>query len=473
MNRNLSFAFAGLLALAGAHVIAAPAWAEEKSFGDYAPGVMVKKFTMGVGRSVIIELPRDAAEVFIGEPKYANAIVRSPRQLYVVALDNGQSTIMAIDAQGKQIAVIEVSIGRNIEELSQLLKKAMPRSDIRMSTVNDTIILSGTVDTPGEAQQAADIAKGFVSSTKITGEASHDGKVINTIAVRGRDQVTVRLVIAEIRRDISKQFGFTSTTATGAWGSLIQDNPLVLNTQQLSATALSLGGNNLTATIRAFERQGFAKVLAEPSVTTVSGENAKFTAGGELPIVSGFGCQSGICSLGYTYKPYGVTLNFTPVVLGEGRILLRIATEASEVDPQNQIVFSGGGQNANVPAFLTRKNETTVELPSGGSIATAGLIQTLSAQVINGLPGLMNLPIIGALFRSRDFQRHETELMIIATPYIVKPVQAKELARPIDNLADATDPQAILLGRVNRLYTTTSNPQVIQNFKGKVGFIND
>lgn len=472
MNRILKTLLAGVAAIAFAAASVAPAQADELSKQQYASGVLVKKLTMGIGRSIVVDLPRDAAEVFVAEPKVSNAIVRSPRQIYIIALDNGQTTIMAMDAQGKQIAVIDLSIGRNIEELAQILKTAMPRSDIHMSTVNDAIILSGVVDTPGEAQQAADIAKGFVSAAKV-GSQQGDGKVINTIAIRGRDQVLVRMVIAEIRRDITKQFGITSSTATGSWGTFTQSNPFALNTQQLSSSALSLTGTNLSATLQAFERSGVAHVLAEPSVTTVSGENAKFTAGGELPIISSYSC-SPTCAIGYQYKPYGVTLNFTPVVLGEGRIQLRIATEVSEIDPQHQVVFttSTGGTD-NVPAFLTRKNETTVELPSGGSIATAGLIQSKSNQVVNGLPGLMNLPILGGLFRSRDFQRDETELMIIVSPYIVKPVVAKNLVSPVENLSDATDPQTVLLGRVNRIYSTTSNPQIIQNFKGKVGCIND
>jgi pilus assembly protein CpaC len=166
---------------------------------------------------------------------------------------------------------------------------------------------------------------------------------------------------------------------------------------------------------------------------------------------------------------YGVTLNFTPLVLSEGRILLRVATEVTEVDPQQTFEF----QNINVPGFRTRKNETSVELPSGGSIVSAGLIQVESNQVMNGLPGLMDLPVLGQLFRSRDYQRQETELMIIVTPYIAKPVGPNEVARPDDGFADASDPQAALLGHVNRIYSTTTNPTIIQNFKGRVGFIDD
>ena len=223
----------------------------------------------------------------------------------------------------------------------------------------------------------------------------------------------------------------------------------------------------------AFERDGVARVLAEPTVTAVSGESAKFTAGGQIPTPQNETCPppgtAGFCTVGVTYMNYGVTLNFTPVVLSEGRILLRVATEVTEVDPQQTFQF----QNINVPGFRTRKNETSVELPSGGSIVSAGLIQVQSQQVMNGLPGLMNLPILGQLFRSRDYQRNETELMIIVTPYIAKPVTPSAVALPTDGFADASDPQAALLGRVNRIYATPDNPDVIKNFKGRVGFIDD
>ena len=446
------------------------------------PGVMVRHLTMGVGRSLIIDLPRDAAEIFIGNPKVTNAVIRSARRMFIIALDNGQTSIFALDAQGKQIAVIEVTNGRNIEELSAILRTAMPKSDITMRTVNDTIILTGSVDTPGEAQQALDIAKGFIGSANTTGgnsaTAAADGKVINAISIRGRDQVTIKVTVAEIQREVTKSLGLTSGGAAGSWGKLLLDNPLTLNLQQFSKTSLQLGNSasKVNGFIEAFERNGVGRILAEPTVTAVSGENAKFTAGGEIPVPSSQDCVRDkttkevlACSISLSYKPYGVTLNFTPVVLSEGRIQLRVASEVTEVDNEHQLNFN----SANVPAFRTRKHETTVELPSGGSIASAGLITSRSRQVVNGLPGLMNLPILGTLFRSRDYLREETELLIIVTAYISKPVGPKDLVRPTDNFAEATDPQTFLLGRVNRLYSTTSNPQVMQNFKGKVGFIND
>lgn len=431
-----------------------------------------KRLSMGVGKSVIVELPSDASEIFVGNPKVANAVVRSASKLYIIGLENGQTSIVALDGQGRAISTFEVSIGRDVGELNQILRAAMPKSNVVSRTVNNTIILTGAVDSPGEAQQAYDIAKGFVPQGTVAGAEA--GVVVNAITVRGRDQVMLKITIAEIRRDIAKQLGVTSGSWTSGFGSALMDNPLSLNGTVLSNSAVNLGTGNLTAKLNAYEKYGVSRILAEPAVTAVSGESAKFTVGGSVPVPSSSSCVPdlagrNICTVGVSFKDYGVTLNFAPVVMSEGRILLRLATEVTEIDQAQSVAIA----SINVSGFRTRKHETTVELPSGASIATAGLIQNTSRQVINGLPGLMNLPILGTLFRSRDYLRQETELMVIVTPFIVKPTTAAALVRPDEGFADPTDMQANFLGRVNRLYSTTTNPQVIQNFKGKVGFIQD
>ena len=220
--------------------------------------------------------------------------------------------------------------------------------------------------------------------------------------------------------------------------------------------------------MQAFERQGVSHVLAEPVITAVSGESAKFLAGGTIPIPTNETCTgTTYCQLGFAQQPYGVTLNFTPVVLSEGRIQMRIATEVTDVDYSSQITVA----QTSIPGFKTRRNETTVELPSGGSMATAGLISSQSAQAFAGLPGVMNLPVLGALFRSRDYHRQETELLIMVTPYIVHPVNPKAFVRPDDHWADSTDPQAWLLGRVNRIYASVPAGDDAPTYAGRVGFI--
>jgi pilus assembly protein CpaC len=461
---------------------------------------------MEIGMSRIIDLPQDAAEIFVANPKVANAVVRSPRKLYVVGMDTGQTSVVALDQQGHQIAALEVSIRHNIgiEELQQILRVAMPTAAITARTVNDTIILTGAVDSIEDAQRAGDIAKGFVQRAYASGPglapgapgatlatgASVDARVVNVLTIRSRDQVMLKVTVAEISRDIAKQLGITTSSATFSWGTFTQFNPFAVQGVLGAAAGIAPGypanatptaltahnpANTLTATLQAFERYGVSRILAEPAVTAVSGETAKLTVGGEIPIPSVPQCTvassttAGSCTGGTTYQPYGVTLGFSPVVLSEGRILLHLATEVSELDPANGANIFGSF----VPGLLTRKNETTVEIPSGGSIASAGVLQTQSKQVINGTPGLIDLPVLGALFRSNDYQKQETELMIIVTPYIVKPAKPDEIARPTDGFADASDPQTWLLGRVNQLYASPGNPEAIKDYKGPVGFIQD
>ncbi len=486
----------------------APALSAEPSAEQWRPPAPVaRRLQMGVGKSVIVDLPEEAGEIFVGNPAVANAIVRSARRLYIDAIANGQTTIFAMDRQGRQIAVIEVSIGRDIGELKQVLDAAIPGNEIVVKTVADSIILTGSVASAGDAQKAVDIANGFTGASSVpnSGASSHaaastgasggasvavgaateqvrDGKVINSLVIRGLDQVSLRVTVSEIRRDIAKQLG-VNLFGEDSHGSLFQvTNPFAVNGALTATQALlnwSKGGNTFQAQLQAYERQGVARVLAEPTVTAVSGETAKFLAGGTIPIANGLSCTTGTvvvasqCLLSILQQPYGVSLNFTPVVLSQGRIQLHIAAEVTDIDNSKQITLNEDGTNVSVPGFRTRKNETTVELPSGGSIASAGLISTETAQTINGVPGLMNLPIIGALFRSRDFLRNETELMIVVTPYIVHAVDPGQIVKPDANFADATDPQSWLLGRVNKLYSTVGSTQGLRNYTGKVGFINE
>ena len=455
---------------------------------------IARRIQMGVGKSVIVDLPADAGEIFVGDPQVANAVVRSAHRLYIAAVANGQTTIFAMGRDNRQIAVLEVSVGRDVGELQDLIHAALPEADITVKTIADTIILMGSVASAGEAQKAIDIATGFIGTSIVGGGTTAaptassgsgtstsvnfsssgvplSGKVINSLTIRGLDQVSLRVTVAEIRRDIVKQLGVTLNGVSGQ-NSINLNPPFAINGALATSQAVlgwMNGGRSLSATLQAFERDGVARTLAEPTVTAISGESAKFLAGGEIPVPAGESCQGGVCSLTFAYQAVGVSLNFTPVILSPGRIQLRIATEVTDVDREQQLTLQG----TSIPAFQTRKNETTVELPSGGSIVSAGLLSTQTQQAVNGVPGLMNLPILGALFRSRDFLRQDTELLIIVTPYIVHAVDPSQVVKPTDNYVDATDPQTWLLGRVNRLYSSAGATQSLQNYTGKVGFIND
>jgi pilus assembly protein CpaC len=490
-QRILNAALAALVAASGG-----PAGAQSR--GDAVPfqrvpsprmqtgaddGVMARSIEMGVGRSIVVDLPRDAKEVFVANPAIANAVVRTSRKLFVIGVANGSTTIMALDADGRQIAALEMQIGREPGLLQKTLAAALPHAEIRAVSIGDSIILTGQADTVLEAQKAVDIAKGFVGVSQ-TATGNLEGKVINSMTVRGKDQVMLKVTVAEVKRTAIKQLG---VNLNGNWeiagktfgGSI--DNQFTQSLIQ-PPSVVSAGAQVGTALakqidVRMLERQGVLRTMAEPTLTAISGETAKFVAGGEVPVPRSEESSQGNALLGLAnvtrvqveYKPYGVMLNFTPTVLSEGRISMSISTEVTEIEAENS--FRLGLTNA--PAFRTRKAFTTIELPSGGSLVTAGLIQQVSKQTLNGLPGLMNLPVLGALFRSRDYSREETELMMIVTPFIAKPSTPSTLTRPNDGYADATDPATLLMGRLNRVYGAAGSPVPPTGYRGKVGFIHD
>jgi pilus assembly protein CpaC len=444
--------------------------------------IMARSIEMGVGRSIIVDLPRDAKEVFVANPAIANAVVRSSRKLFVIGVANGATTIMAMDAEGRQIAALEMQIGREPGLLQKTLKTALPHADIRAISIGDSIILTGVADTVLEAQKAVDIAKGFVGlSTTAAGNV--EGKVINSMSIRGKDQVMLKVTVAEVKRTAIKQLGVNlrgnweiagknlgGTVVNNFSSSLVQP-PTLLSAGAQIGTALEK-----SIDVKMLERHGVLRTLAEPTLTAISGETAKFVAGGEIPVpkseettaASAFLGQ-GSTKLTLEYKPVGVMLTFTPVVLSEGRISLSIGTEVTEIDAENAITLG----KTNTPAFRTRKAYTTIELPSGGSLVTAGLIQQVSRQALNGLPGLINLPVLGALFRSRDYFREETELMIIVQPFIAKPSAPNALARPDDGYVEASDPSAVLMGRLNKVYGAAGSPVPPNGYRGRVGFIHE
>ena len=464
-----------------------------------------QRFTMPVGKSIIVDLPEDASELFIGRPEVATAVVRTPRRIYVMAIARGPTTIFALDKTGKQIATLEINvIGRDIGELSGILKTVMPENDIRVQAVDDTIILTGTVASAVDAQRAYDIASAFTGYTAVgsgggassTGGGSSvsfsgtpvivNGSIINSLVIRGQDQVTLKVQLVEVKRTVLKQLGISLTGDNAAGGGLSGSVgnyglPTAGNTVNVGPyaytnglnTALNWVGqkNSLSATLQALERNGVAHVLAEPNVTAVSGESAKLTAGGTIPLStsSTIDPTTHVCTATYTQTAYGVTLAVTPTVLSEGRISLHIDTEVNEPDP----TYAVNNGCTNTVGFRSRTNVTTVELPSGGSIVTAGLIQQASQQAISGTPGLMNLPILGALFRSRDYQRQESELMIVVTPSLAKTLRPDQISKPDDGFTDPSDPQSWLLGRMNLIYASPGNPALARSSFGHVGFIND
>jgi pilus assembly protein CpaC len=443
--------------------------------GPYEQAV-ARRIELSIGRSLIVDLPRDAKEVFVANPKVANAVVRSTRKLFVIGMENGATSIFVMDADGRQIAALEVSVGRDLNVLRQTLRTALPTAPVEVRPAGDSILLTGIVGSASEAQQAADIANAFVG---VSGGlfSSAKGAVINSLTIKGKDQVMLRVTIAEVQRQVLKQLGVNLSAMNWTIGKSTALNFVLGGSDLLTRSSVEADfapngpGKDVTrSVVRALEKNGMMRLLAEPTLVAVSGESAKFLAGGEIPYPAGetFDTTSQRTTLTISYRPIGVSLGFTPVVLSERRISLRIATEVSELDKETAIRLS----SVSVPGIKTRRTETTVEVPSGASLVSAGMIQQSSRQVIDGFPGLKNLPILGALFRSREYERQETELMIMVTPYIAKPIDPDEVTRPDDGFVDSHDAQAVLLGRLNRLYGVAGATPAA-SLKGRFGFITD
>ena len=443
-----------------------------------------RPLSLGIGKSIVIDLPRDIKDVLVADPKIANAVVRSSQRAYLIGAAVGQTTIVFFDSSGQQIAAYDVAVKRDLNGIRAALKQILPNSEIQVDGLGDGVVLTGSAANPIEAQQANDLA------VRLTGAAD---KVLNSVVVRGRDQVMLKVTVAEVARSIIKQLGVDLTTNLNYGTAVVNfanTNPFSANGGSLVpgnqlSSAFGIAGIDPTtklpipkvqATLRAMESAGVIRTLAEPNLTAISGESANFLAGGEFPVPGNYSCdpQTHVCTTSVTYKKFGVGLTFTPVVMTEGRISLKVSTEVSELSQENSLTLTQGNLGSiTIPAIKTRRTETTLEIPSGGSMAMAGLIQNQTKQAINGLPGLMQLPVLGTLFRSRDYVNNQTELMVLVTPYIVHAVAQKELSRPDDGFVAPADPQAQLLGNINRIYGAPGRTDPARNYRGAYGFITD
>ena len=448
--------------------LAAPA---VQVYGDKAAQFL----PLGVSKSVVVDVPGDIKDVLVADPKIANAVVRTARRAYIIGVAVGQTNVYFFDAEGKQLMAFDIAVTRDLNGLRTGLKRALPGAEVSVEGLADGVMLTGSVASPAESQQAYDMA------VKLAG----DGKVVNGITVRGRDQVMLKVTVAEVQRDVIKQLGIDLSGALTSGQSVLNfnnANPFPVVGQALvSSNAVTATYRGVSSTVRAMERAGIIRTLAEPNLTAISGETANFLAGGEFPIPAGFTCDPTTrnCQTQIQFKKFGVGLNFTPVVMSEGRISLKVLTEVSELSNDNaltltQSISSSETTTLSIPSIKTRRAETTVEIPSGGTLAMAGMIQEQTKQQLNGIPGLMNLPVLGALFKSRDYVNRQSELVVMVTPYIVRAVAQKDLSKPDDGYADASDPATTLLGRFNRLYGTPGQTDPLKNnYRGNVGFILD
>ena len=443
-----------------------------------------QRIKLGLNKSIVIDLPRDAYDILVANPGVADAVTRTARRIYLFGKQVGETNIFVFGPNGEQIASLDLRVERDVAGLEDHLKRFLPNSDIKAELVNDNVVLTGTVETPLDAKRAVDLARLFVSGGEATtgqysqtasgGDAAagvsinnpdssrRGSAIVNMLRVIGEDQVTLKVTVAEVSRSVMKQLGVNMVAQTDGFRFDM------LDPSQLVRAGTGLGGADLLqGYINAMEQSGVMRTLAEPTLTAVSGEKATFRAGGEYNVITNVENDEGRFVRTLTQIEYGIGLEFQPVVLSPGRISLRVRTSVSEPTPEGSVEVAG----ENILSLRKRLADTTVELPSGGSMMIAGLVQDNVRQTYNRIPGLSQVPVLGTLFRSRDFNRSETELVILVTPYISKPAARTALAKPDDNFTPASDGAGIFLGRVNRVYGTMQTDRPAGRYHGVVGFI--
>ena len=484
-------------------------------------GATATTITLPLGKSAIIDLPVDARDVLLSNPDVADAVVRTARRAYIVGRAMGQTNAFFFDGEGRQIANLEIRVEPDVAPLNELLHRHMPDANITAEAINGSLVLTGSARSPAEADRASQMAERFL----LPPNANVDNPpIVNLIEVQGSEQVLVRVRVVEMSRTLVRQLGVNlnyteianQLLSEDAFVNVASANGFSVNGALLGGLTASggvaerilhpssltypsgvagdgftppgaggVGGYNYDnagtpdliddtvtygpadnrvsrqtdASIEAFERAGLLRVLAEPNLTAISGEAAKFLAGGEFPVP----VKSDDGEISVEFKPFGVGLAFTPVVLSGGRISLKMSTEVSDLTSNGSIstgdtpIRNADGtttviRGINIPALQVRRAETTVEMPSGGSLVMAGLIQESTRHAVEGLPGAMNTPILGQLFRSRDFINNETELVIIVTPYLVRPTSPDNLRSPDDGFANPSETESLLTGRLNAMY---------------------
>jgi pilus assembly protein CpaC len=483
------------ICLAALAAMATPAFAAGQpastrviNVATHGGATQTQHITLAMDKAALVQLDTDARDVLVSNPAVVDAVVRTPRRIFLLALKTGQTNAFFFDGAGHQILSIDIRVERDVTDLATMIHGDLPGSNIRVAALNDNVVLTGVVQNAGDSQRAQDLAARF---------AGDPNKVANLLKIDSSQQVMLKVRIAEMQRTIAKQFGIDAQSAFQVGGVPIiasTSNPYGLLGRALAdASGFQIGQtcaspvhgvcppgfNNVQSVLKALEETGLIHTLAEPNLTAVSGETAKFLAGGEFPVPAGRDSQGNIS---IAFKQFGVGLSFTPVVMSPNRISLQISSEVSELTNTGAFTLNGGTSTdpttgalvtvpgLTIPALNVRRAETTVEVPSGGSFAIAGLLQHTTKQTIDRFPGLGSMPVLGALFRSRDFQNDETELVVIATAYLVKPGAEKDFAAPTDGFSAPDDLSTIAMGRLNK--THTADPNGLKSAgDSKVGFI--
>ncbi|MEM1086921.1 MAG: type II and III secretion system protein family protein [Pseudomonadota bacterium] len=486
--------------------------------GDSANSMVI---SLGLNKSSVIELDRPAADIVITNPAIADATVQTNQRIIFRGVEVGQTNAFVFDRHGNLLLNLELSVEVDTASLDAMIARYVPDARVSVDMVSGSAVVTGTVDSLIQSDQVMQLVTAYV------GGDAEGTSIVNMLSVDANDQVMLEVRIVEMQRSVVKQLGInlSGTTNFGDFANLVERQLFAPNTpggvpvdqdttalfpgppfsnqfgfnsangfnvagSSLGGLSTNLGYTNFVDTdfqssvgvaVDALERIGIVRTLAEPNIMAVSGESAQFLAGGEFPVPVGQD-QNGQITI--EFKPFGVGLGFTPMVLSEGRISLKISTEVSElsnngafqgqtiagVDTQGNVITA---QTLTIPALIVRRAESTVELPSGGSTMLAGLIQSRSRQTIDQLPGIKKLPVLGALFQSRDFLNEETELVIIVTPYLVDPAKKDELRTPADGFVNARDPQTIFFGKLNDMYAGDGEGLSKDNYNAPVGFIEE
>jgi pilus assembly protein CpaC len=419
----------------------------------------VRTVSLALNKSLIVDLPVDAHEVIVSQPTIAAATMRSKRRAILEGMGIGDTNIVFLDDRGAEISALEVSVSRDDSTLSSTLARLLPGSNIAVQGFGEHLILSGT------AISQDDVAKAMAIAGQFAGGPTN---IANVITVSGPQQVALKVTVAEVSRQAVKQLGIDLSGSLSA-GALTTG---IVNTESLggasnvvsgsSITAgLDVGSLSLKATLRALEQRGLSRTLDEPTLTALSGQAAEFIAGGEFPVPSSID-QNG--NVAYTFKQFGVDLKFTPTVKSNG--IIGVVVDSSVSEPTTDGAVTVGGLT--IPATKNRDAKTAVELPPGSTLSIAGLFQDQERQQMNSLPGLGNIPILGALFRSRDFIHDQTELVILVTPCLVSPGPTPIL--PTDGVVAAGDAEANFLGHMQKLYGVGDPSPPPGRYHGSIGF---
>jgi len=422
------------------------------------------------GKGTLIRLPRPAATVFIANPDVADVQVKSPSMIYVNAKTPGETVLYAVDADDNVLLNAPIRVEHDVSRLRESLHALIPGENVAVESVDGSLVLKGNVSTALRAEKANALA------TSIAKEAK--GKVVNQLSVATPNQVNLRVKIAEVSRTVLKAFGVNWSKSIGDT-QFNTSNP-VTGGQIASRNTITFGfgapGSRIEAQVDALAQEGLLTILAEPNLTATNGQPASFLAGGEFPVPVAGSAANGIATITVAFKEFGIRLDFTPTIMDAQHVSLRVRPEVSELTNTGAVSVPITANNTvTIPALTVRRAETTLELGSGESFALGGLLSHSLEQDISKVPGLGDIPILGQLFRSSRFQKGETELVIIVTPYLVKPAPTvASLQSPTDGFVTPHDVQTIINGATYR-QTLPAGEKVrvapgAQGLVGPVGF---